>query len=266
MRIGQLLIFWLALSFLPLAVLGQITETSSLDKYAYLIYGKTRSGCVVQASGFLVKTDRSLYLVTACHVINGWRFESFEKEDSYPDTLFLRVNLKNTDSCTFIPIDISKIKNVKSDPDWPDVYFYKISLDPKFRICALDANSLYNEAFSDIPSEVAIYGFHVGDVDFERSEFLQLKPQKATTHFPDKDTYACSPIVYEIGYSDNSLGPGNSGSPVFFIWRTRVNGRTSTKVRFGGLLFAGNPLKHSASVIRPEVIKYLLHSVDKARN
>ena len=113
MRIGRVIIFLIILSCLPRLVWGQITDTSSLDKYTYLLYGKTKSGCVVQATGFLVKKNNQVYLVTACHVINGWHFESFEKEDSYPDTLFLRVNINNSDSNTFVPIDISKIKNVK---------------------------------------------------------------------------------------------------------------------------------------------------------
>ena len=103
-----------------------------------------------------------------------------------------------------------------------------------------------------------IYGFQIGDVDYERSKFLHLKPQKAVTHFPDRDAYACSPIVYEVGYSGNTLGPGNSGSPVFFIYENHANGRKQIKVGFGGLLFAGNASAHSASVVRPEVIKNLL--------
>jgi hypothetical protein len=260
MRIGWVIIFFLILSCLPRGVSGQgqITDTSSLDKYTYLIYGKTRSACVVQATGFLVKKNNQVYLVTACHVINGWRFESFEKEDSYPDTLFLRVNLKNTDSSTFVPIDISKIKNIKSKADWPDVYFYKLNLSSQFKIYTLDDLIHQKEEATRVPTEVLIYGFQIGDVDFERSKFLRLKPQKAIAHFPDKDAYACSPIVYDVGYAGNTLGPGNSGSPVYFIYESHANVRKQIKLRFGGLLFAGNAPAHSASVIRPEVIKNLL--------
>ena len=101
-------------------------DTSSLDKYSYLIYGKTSSGGMVQATGFLVKVKKQLYLVTACHVVNGWYYESYEKDGSYPDTLYLRAHTKTNDSLIFIPIDIKKIKNDKSDlgcgqysPNWP---------------------------------------------------------------------------------------------------------------------------------------------------
>lgn len=258
MRRRPVILFLLILSCLAHEAWGQITDTSSLYKYTYLLYGKTRSGRVVQASGFLVKKNNQVYLVTACHVINGWHFESFEKEDSYPDTLFLRVNIKNTDSSLFIPIDISKIKNIKSQPDWPDVYFYRLTLNPILELYTIDALIVKNEPAASSPEHVLVYGFQPGELDFERSGFLKLKPQKTVTHFPDKDAYACSPMAYEVSYSGNTLGPGNSGSPVFFLSETLANGKKTLKVLFGGLLFAGNPSLHRASVIRPEVIKNLL--------
>jgi len=229
-------------------------DTSQLAGYSYLIMGRTRSGCTVQATGFLVRSKNKIYVVTACHVINGWYYESFEKDDSYPDTLYLRVYNKLSGKAAFIPMDIRMLKRQKSDPDSPDVYFYPIVIPDSYQINALETLINKTGQTTPLPNEILVYGFCLNE-DSDSIDFEKLKVSKAHPWLHDKDDYTCDPFVYHVGYTGNELGPGDSGSPVYFIYKDQA---ANLSLQFGGLLIGGAPTQHLASIIRPEIIRNML--------
>jgi len=229
------------------------TDTARLGDYSYLITGRTHSGCTVQATGFLIRVSAQIYLVTACHVINGWYYESFEKKDSYPDTLFLRVYTRKGHQPVFLPMDIRKLKKQKVGPDSPDVFFYPINLPN-----GNQANTLEGLIDSDAqgkmpPDEILVYGFCLNE-DSDTINIKDLKVSKAYSWLHDKDDYTCDPFVYHLNYAGNDLGPGNSGSPVYFVYKA---GPGKVHLQFGGLVFGGAPALHQAVVLRPEIIRNL---------
>ncbi|MDO3628229.1 hypothetical protein [Mucilaginibacter sp. BT774] len=240
-------------------VCGQqrLTDTSKLAKYSYLIYGCSSSGNSVQATGFFVKKKNHTFLVTASHVVNGWLFESFDAKGSYPDTLFIKIGLKNSHLDTALAIDISDLKHIKADPYSHDIYFIPVNIPASCQVYRLDSLILNYKPISHIPHTILTYGFAVDDQSLSLRQFEGQASKKAIVHLPDWNAYSCSPLVYEITYSGDDLGAGDSGSPAYFITEGVGSNRESVTIQFGGLLFGGNPAKNRASVIRPELVKAL---------
>ena len=237
------------------------TDTSQLPKYSYLIYGHASSGNSVQATGFFVGKNERVYLVTACHVINGWLFESFKKT-SYPDTLFVKVALKEGLRDTALAIDISKIKYSHADPELPDIYFLSVNIPSNCKIYRLDSLISNYRPITRIPKAMFAFGFVINDDELRSRQIFRSGYKKAVAFIPDWDEYACSPFIYEVGYYNNDLGPGDSGAPVYFLAGNTTGGVHSELV-FGGLIFGGNRLKHRASVIRAEVVIALFNELGK---
>jgi hypothetical protein len=236
---------------------SSLTDTSKLPKCSYLIYGYSSSGNGVQATGFFVKKLNRTYLVTACHVINGWLFASYDKKGSYPDTLFVKIGLKSSRRDTALAVDISKIKYTKADPYSHDIYFIPIQIPSNCVINSLESLILNFRPISKIPQTIFTYGFVIDDKNLSSRQFGEVIPRKGMARLPDWNAYACSPLVYEIAYYGDDLGAGNSGAPVYFINGNSGSNHNLTGLQFGGLLFGGNPVKHRASVIRPELVKVL---------
>lgn len=236
---------------------GSLTDTSKLPKYSYLIYGYSSSGNSVQATGFFVKKLNRTYLVTACHVVNGWFFASFDKKGSYPDTLFVKVGLKGTQRDTALAIDISKLKYTKADPYSHDIYFIPLEIPPNCVINSLESCIRKFSPISKTPEIIFVYGFVIDDQILSTRQINELIPKKAIVRLPDWNSYACSPLVYEVAYYGDDLGAGDSGAPVYFINENSGSNHSFTGLQFGGLLFGGNRAKHRALVIRPELVKVL---------
>lgn len=236
---------------------GNMIDTSQLPKYSYLIYGRSSSGNSVQATGFFVNKNNCTYLVTACHVINGWFFASFDRKGSYPDTLFVKIGLRNSQRDTALAIDISKLKYTKADPYSHDIYFMPIDIPSGCVINSLESLLLNFSPIDKIPQRIFTYGFIIDDQNLSSRQFKALTPKKAMARLPDWNAYACSPLIYKIAYSGDDLGAGNSGAPVYFITGNSGGNHRSVFVQFGGLLFGGNRTKHRAMVIRPELVREL---------
>jgi len=61
-----------------------------------------------------------------------------------------------------------------------------------------------------------------------------------------KDGLRIDSVDY-LGVFKNNMGPGDSGAPVFWI-------DDKNQIVFGGLCFGGNPEKHLAYLVKPDVI------------
>ncbi|MBS1533353.1 MAG: hypothetical protein JSU01_23845 [Bacteroidetes bacterium] len=201
-----------------------------------------------------------VYLVTACHVVNGWLFKSYKKKGAYPDTLFVRVGLKSREHDTVLAIDISMLKQQRANPDRPDIYFIPVNVPSNCEIYKLDSLVLNYVPITKIPPAVLVYGFVGDDKELNRDQFSGSVLKKSEAFVPEWDTYACSLLVYEIGYTNDELGPGDSGAPVYFV-TGGLNDSHHASIRFGGLIFGGNSAKHRAVVIRPEIVKAMLNDL-----
>lgn len=235
---------------------NKFVDTTELRNYSYLIYGKTRAGCTVQATGVLVISKGQLYLVTACHVINGWFYESYDKDDAYPDTLYLRIYKKKENSVDFIPLDITKLKHTKPAPDWPDIYFYPLNIPAIYRTNTLETLITKYKSAVRQPEEVLVYGYQL-TIDSDNVNFATMNVSKVIASWTGQASYFSNLYTYSIGYSDNALGPGDSGSPVYLIYREKAGG---TMIQFGGLIVGGVSSLHKATVLKPEIILNLLGS------
>jgi hypothetical protein len=242
---------------LNLSIAQSQQNIAELPGYSYLIYGCSSSGNSVQATGFFVEKKDHTYLVTASHVVNGWLFASFDAKGSYPDTLFVKIALKNSRLDTALAINISDLKHIKADPYSHDIYFIPVNIPSKCRVNRLDSIILNYKPISHTPQSILTYGFAVDDQSLSLRKFEGRTSKKAIAHLPDWNSYSCSPLVYDIAYSGDDLGPGDSGSPVYFITEGAGRKRDSVTIQFGGLLFGGNPARHRAGVIRPELVKIL---------
>jgi|GEM_PF-2811501 len=226
-------------------------DTNMLGNFSYLLYGKTHSGCTVQATAALIRSNGRLYMVTACHVINGWYYESYDKEDSYPDTLLLRVFSRKGNHVNFIPIDIHKLKHIKPPPGWPDIYFYPLNISSAYRVNTLESISGKGKTMSRTPEDILVYGYQI-TVDSDNVDFKKLPVTKATVKWCGQ---SWAPYTYTVSYPGNALGPGNSGSPVFFSYKMPSG---MVRPQFGGILIGGASASHTATILRPELIWNLL--------
>lgn len=227
MKIKVLAGFCLAIIFLlpqKLRAQTMLTDSNRLEHYSYLIFGRTKANCTVQATGFLVKARNKTFLVTACHVINGWYYESFEKYGSYPDTLFLRLRHKKNGKPVFLPLDIRRVKNEKPDAEWPDVYFFPVNIPDSCETEELTDVITTPTIGQAIPNAIRVYGYRITD-DTDTIAFDKLLVSKGSGILINNDDYTCDPFSYKFHYSGNDLGPGDSGAPVYFFF-TKPDGHT----------------------------------------
>jgi len=241
---------------LPFQLYAQttLTDTNHLDNYSYLIYGRTKTHCTVQATGFLVKAKKRTFLVTASHVINGWYYESFEKDGSYPDTLFLRLYSKKNGRPVFLPLDIQKLKNVKTDDDWPDVYFYPLNIPDSCFAYDLTTAIMNTNANEALPKMIRVYGFRI-TADIDTIAIDKLPVLKGSGILISKDDYACDPYTYKFHYNGSELGPGDSGAPAYFLYE-QPDGHC--RIVFGGMVIGGAPGLQQALTLKPEIIQNIL--------
>lgn len=251
-------VYWIMVLLLPLPLCAQTTlsDTNRLGNYSYLIYGRTKANCTVQATGFLVKANKRTFLVTASHVINGWYYQSFEKDGSYPDTLFLRLYSKINGKPLFLPLDIQKLKNAKTDDDSPDVYFYPVNIPDSCVTYDLTAAVMTINPKEILPKEIRVYGYRI-TADADTIAFDKLQVLKGAGMLINKDDYTCDPYTYKFHYAGKDLGPGDSGAPVYFLYREPGS---QPRIIFGGIVIGGARGLQQVLAIKPEIIQNILAS------
>jgi len=249
-------LYWLFLLCMVYPAKAQLrSDTAALGKYSYLVYGKTRLGCIVQATGFFIRLRTDLYFVTACHVINGWKYESYDKVDVYPDTLYVRIS-HATSPATFIPLDIRKPKRSRPREGWPDIYFYRLRLPVKYRVNSVEGMIVHSPV--DVqrkPLELIVFGYHL-TVDADTIDFEKMPLSKTRITRKDSAMYTGDPYSFHYFYPGAALGPGSSGSPLFRIYGGRDGRR---KVVFGGMVTGGVPAAHEVLILDADVIRKLIN-------
>lgn len=241
-----------------------------LSKYSYYLYLEVDANSIEEGTGFLVRKNNQLYLVTASHAISGHYYDSLGMhiKPNYPDILNLRVTRKQDGVMDFFPINIFEAKkkiNLLHYSKTPDICFIKIDLPEKYQINTIESLIVEYPTSQIVPDNCIMFGFPNGSSSIPKLEYLRRNASLATGKVQNY-SYAlkwnANPYIDINQYWDDFnyiafltgvFGAGNSGTPIFFT--------SSQKVIFGGMCVAGNYEAKQLFALRPEVIKQLYNNL-----
>lgn len=256
-------------------------ETDSLTKYSYLLFGflhKQPEGAFVkfypwQGTGFFVKKNDRLFLVSAKHVLTPCSYQKKRWDYyNYPDTFYIRIPVKKGSDSGWIPYQLitGRVKDTVTCFSYtyedPDVFVIELSNMDSYKINYIDLED-YHLKVSDI-AEVEFNGFFLdipaGKLNFDNFTSQQSVRRKAVL-FSDPDRPIIMTDSEEIKHDDvydfellredtASLG-GCSGSPVFF------KQKNSGKWILGGLI-SGMPKGTKIELcVKSSMIKYKIDAI-----
>ncbi len=221
----------------------------SLRKYSYLISGITKDKSANIGTGFFIKQDTNVYLISAAHVLTGWNAIKKEWNKDYPDTFFIKLTDRITGDDVLCLINVIAYKK-KLVPfsiwDKPDIFIYKIK-NPSLYVI----NSIENFIVDTIANyineinKVFGYGFasytHFTDfrsllnltptvIDASTVMKYTVIPDIRENNLPDSMHFIIEPIFPW----KNNFGKGASGAPIF-IYSEKLK-----RFIFGGVVIAIN--------------------------
>jgi hypothetical protein len=219
----------------------------SLRKYSYLISGVINDQSANIGTGFFIKSDTNVYLISAAHVLTGWNALKQEWDKNYPDRFFIRLTDRTTGDDILCSINVKAYKK-KLVPFsvWskPDIFIYKIK-DPSSYIINSIENLIVDTVacYLNAINRVFGYGFasYTNFSDFR--SLLDLTPTliDASTvmrygampnirenNLPDSMHFIIAPTFP----SKNNFGRGASGAPVF------IYSENLGRFIFGGVVIA----------------------------
>jgi hypothetical protein len=217
-------------------------DENSLAKYSYYFYGFTdeckyfgndKKCRVIGATGFLLKKNENLYLVTAAHSLFNLQHENQEPlKYKYPTKFFLKLNLKGSNAPMSFPFDVS-LQHPPNNyfSNHSDVYCFKIDIPDKYQVYSIE--SLIDEKHYHNALKGVMYGYP--DIGIFN---LDMEPSKATF---DVSTYLRTLNITEnkeesqagLKQLSGDAGKGDSGAPLFLILN-------SSNVVFGGMCIASH--------------------------
>ena len=221
----------------------------SLRKYSYLISGIINDHAANIGTGFFIKSDTNVYLISAAHVLTGWNGFKEEWEKNYPDRFFIRLTERTTGDDILCSINVKTYKKKLAPFSiWskPDIFIYKVKNPSSYII-----NSIENLIVDTVASylngtnRVFAYGFasytHFSDfhsllhltptlIDASTVMRYDEMPNTREDNLPDSMHFIIAPTFP----SKNNFGKGASGAPVF-IYSEKLD-----RFIFGGVVVAVN--------------------------
>jgi hypothetical protein len=221
----------------------------SLKKYSYLISGIVNDHSAIIGTGFFIKKRKSVYLVSAAHVLTGWNALERKWNKDYPDTFFVKLIDKKTGDDILCSIDVSAYKK-KLKPfsiwDKPDIFIYKIKKPSSYIINSIE--NLIVDTIANYINEVnKVFGY--GFASYTRfTDFHSLLnltptvidastvmkydsiPKSRKNNLPDSMHFIIAPTFPW----KNNFGNGASGAPIF-IYSEKLE-----RFIFGGVVIAIN--------------------------
>jgi hypothetical protein len=221
----------------------------SLRKYSYLISGIINDQSANIGTGFFIKSDTNVYLISAAHVLTGWDAVKEEWDKNYPDRFFIKLTDRNTGDDILCSINVKVYKKqMVPFSIWskPDIFVYKIK-DPSLYIINSIENLIVDTVanYLDEINRVFGYGFasytHFSDfrslvdltptlIDASTVMRYDAIPDTRENHLPDSMHFMIAPI----SPSKNNFGRGASGAPIF-IYSEKLG-----RFIFGGVVIALN--------------------------
>jgi hypothetical protein len=221
----------------------------SLRKYSYLIFGIINDHSANIGTGFFIKSDTNLYLISAGHVLTGWDAMREEWDKNYPDRFYIKLTDRTTGDDILCSINVKAYKK-KLVPFsvWskPDIFIYKVRNPSSYVI-----NSIENLIVDTVASylneinRVFGYGFasysHFSDfrsllhltptlIDASTMMSYGEMPNIRENNLPDSMHFTIAPVFP----CKNNFGKGASGTPVF-IYSEKL-----CRFIFGGVVIAVN--------------------------
>jgi len=247
---------------------GQDLTSKQLQGFSYLIFGftdmKYSSGNyyfnIKQGTCFFIRSNNRTYLVSAKHAITPWNGDISKKEDTFPDTLMLRL-FDSVGKIVLCPIDIREMKD-KVDGgyfyDDPDVYIFEFKEAGKFKVNTIDN---FNQNFNDSMVEVVSYGYpNIKLVPGNMDIFLEQKPTLTAGKTIKKNSINRLPVSeknnntsYAILRTDTLPKKGCSGSPVFYRRDSLDNWK------FGGVFVRSSEEVPISTIVKPEYLQTILN-------
>jgi len=221
----------------------------SLRKYSYLICGIINDHSANIGTGFFIRSDTNVYLVSAAHVVTGWNAMKEKWDKNYPDRFFIKLPDRATGDDILCAINVKAYKK-KMVPfsvwDKPDIFIYKVKNPSSYIINSIE-NLIVDTVgnYLDEMNRVFGYGFasyaHFSDfhsllvlsptlIDAHTVMKYEAMPDVREDNLPDSMHFIIAPV-----YSwKNNFGKGASGAPVF-IYSDKLG-----RFIFGGVVIAIN--------------------------
>jgi hypothetical protein len=221
----------------------------SLRKYSYLISGIINDHAANIGTGFFIKSDKNVYLISAAHVLTGWNALKEKWDKNYPDRLLVKLTDRTTGDDILCSINVKTYKK-KLEPFsiWskPDIFIYKVK-DPSSYIINSIENLLVDTiaTYLNEINRVFGYGFasysHFSDlhsllhltptlIDASTVMRYDKTPNIREDNLPDSMHFMIAPTFP----SKNNFGRGASGAPIF-IYSEKLD-----RFIFGGVVVAAN--------------------------
>ncbi|PWT96806.1 MAG: hypothetical protein C5B52_14875 [Bacteroidetes bacterium] len=269
----KLLLAFLLFPFTLFAQKPKRTALDSLSDYSYFLFGvkggyfNKKSGTEAEfyfGTGFFVKQDQKVFLVSAKHVLTPCNIVDSSRDDDFPDSLYVRIKSRKTKRYMLYPIRI-KMDSVQCRPYYQeaDAYAYEIKNPSKYFINSVEKFVVDDVADSSIESEAYTCGYpNVVSLNFE--ELMKNKPKISKIKLASKLNMVLvlgdgiyDTINYFANLDSGVLRSGNSGSPVFF------QDKKDGKFIFGGLLSRGSTHTHETYFVKPKEVIEKIREVNQ---
>jgi len=241
----------------------------SLQKFSYFIFGiypGYYNGVYwhvpryFNGTGFFLRTGKRIFLVSAKHVLTPWNPVDSTMDDKYPDSIYIRVKSKATQSLALWPINTKYIKAaVKEDIYYkdPDVFVYEVDNKEaqEFEINSLETYMIPNLSDSDLLNHHG-YGFGYPSIPYSYFQsFVSNPPHLFECEIENKilgdldvGNGKYDSFDYQAYLYSGIILPGISGSPVFY------RAREGDRWLLGGVLSSGQPKIRKIKFIHPNMI------------
>jgi len=221
----------------------------SLRKYSYLISGIINDHSAIIGTGFFIRSDTNVYLISAAHVLTGWNAVKEEWNKNYPDRFFVKLTDRTTGDDILCSLNVKAYKK-KLVPfslwNKADIFIYKIK-NPSLYIINSIENLIVDTVASYLNEINRVFGYgfasyhHFSDfhsllhltptlIDASTVMRYETLPNIRENKLPDSMHFIIAP-VYPW---KNNFGRGASGAPVF------IYSEKSGRFIFGGVVIALN--------------------------
>ncbi len=205
------------------------------------------------ATGFFIRKEKKLYLVSANHVFTGNDPFRVNRVDSLaPDLMMFRYKMDN-ERDTFINIYLDSIKKIyppKSINDCPDAIAYEIDLPQSSQIKSIE-NFVYKDVDINKYDSLFFWGFPAQSSDMNQSLRYYIE-----NPMPKKYRGICTIPFDSLNFSGSPVeNYGSSGSPVFT--KKVINGKE--QLVFIGIMSSGSIMHNRSNFVFYKALLKLLH-------
>ena len=239
-----------------------LDRIDSLSKYSYLLEVCTpkAGNCYLDAmaTGFLIKDENNIYLVSAYHVFTGTNTTSNENYTPTYKEMVVRIE-QNKPGKNNLVINLESLKEWHKGSSTfltSDVYFYKTELNPETsNLYSIETILEENRDKKNSTREIVSYGYLNHPTDTTNLE--TYRTLKYLGHLITDSIYRNYSSFKSIDslffVSSPETFNGTSGSPVFFKYTNGKGKKKKEWLEFAGIMLATDPLRRVAIILKKEI-------------